>query len=244
MKLKVILTAIILVGSIHLLADDQSAKKMMTPEEREARRQMMMEKTGGMIDFPGEGKILYLNCQSAISEEEIKTRCDKIQYVLKYPCELRSGIWKFGDKRPEGCNIAIFIVNDDTLPMSLIAVEEGWGVVNTAQLKLPVRFSKELTRVTTLVCGAGYSPIKTSIMRGIAKPSDLDKYIDGFTMDMYNCINGNLKDRGMSAMRKSTYRKACEEGWAPMPKNNYQQKIWDETHKIPSEPIKIKYEMK
>jgi hypothetical protein len=33
---------------------------------------------------------------------------------------------------------------------------------------------------------------------------------------------------GIKPARMTTYRKACEEGWAPMPTNSVQKAIWDE----------------
>ena len=42
----------------------------------------------------------------------------------------------------------------------------------------------------------------------------------------------------------STYKKACEEGWAPNPTNEFQKAIWDKVHELPTEPIKIKPEEK
>ena len=44
--------------------------------------------------------------------------------------------------------------------------------------------------------------------------------------------------------KRSVYRKACEEGWAPAPTNDVQKAIWDKVHAMPTEPIKIKPETK
>lgn len=239
MKSTVLLAGIFLFTASCVFAEEATGS--LSAEEIAVRRERMMTKTGGMIDFPGKGKILYVNCQSKISAYDVQKRCDKIQYVTKFPCEVREGTWKFGDTKPSDASIAIFIIDDESLPMSLVAVEAGWAVVNTATLKLEPRFSKELTRVTTLLGGAGYSPIATSVMHAVKNPSDLDKAIDGFTMDMYNAILGNLKGLGMAPMRKTTYLKACQEGWAPAPSNDYQKAIWNQTHEIPTEPLKIEY---
>ena len=45
-------------------------------------------------------------------------------------------------------------------------------------------------------------------------------------------------------MRRTVYRKACEEGWAPQPTNDVQKAIWDKVHAMPTEPLKIKPETK
>ena len=44
---------------------------------------------------------------------------------------------------------------------------------------------------------------------------------------------------GIVPPRKTTYREACEQGWAPKPANAVQQKVWDEVHAMPTEPMKI-----
>ena len=40
----------------------------------------------------------------------------------------------------------------------------------------------------------------------------------------------------------TTYKKACQEGWAPNPTNEWQQAIWDETRQLPTKPIKIEFD--
>ncbi len=53
-----------------------------------------------------------------------------------------------------------------------------------------------------------------------------------------------LADMGGKPQSRTTYRKACEEGWAPAPTNDVQKAIWDKVHEMPTEPIKIKPETK
>ena len=48
----------------------------------------------------------------------------------------------------------------------------------------------------------------------------------------------------MKPYRLTTYRKACEEGWANPPTNDVQKAIWDKVHALPTEPLKIKPEEK
>ena len=47
----------------------------------------------------------------------------------------------------------------------------------------------------------------------------------------------------MSPAIVSTYLKACEEGWAPTPTNEYQKAIWEQVkadkERGPTNPIKI-----
>ena len=52
-----------------------------------------------------------------------------------------------------------------------------------------------------------------------------------------------LASAGVTPLRKTIYRKACQEGWAPAPTNEYQKAIWDkvrsEKERGPTNPIEI-----
>lgn len=248
MTTKIILASVVFCGAAVLAngsVKSSSVKASDAVKDKAARIEAIMKKTGGFVVRKSEGVISFINCQSKISDEEVQKRVDKIQFVLKYPCEIRKGNWKFGDKKPDGSKVCIFIVDDASLPMSLVAVESGWGVINTSTLENGTQFSKELTRVFCLTAGAANSPVKTSPMQTVLKNTDLDKLLtDGFTFDMASSINENLQAMGMFPMRKMTYVKACQEGWAPAPTNEYQKAIWDKVHAAPKNPMKIEFDPK
>ncbi len=213
--------------------------------DKEARIAAIMKKTGGFLQRESKGKIVVVNCQSRIPEAEVRARVERIEFVLKYAIEIRTGEWKLGDKKPADSTIAVYIVDDAALPMSLVAVESGWGVVNTATLSPGARFSKELTRVFCLTAGAANSPVATSPMQTVVNSADLDKLAtDGFTFDMGSSINKNLQSLGIYTTRKVTYKKACHEGWAPAPTNEVQKAIWNEVHAVPKTPMKIEFDPK
>ena len=50
--------------------------------------------------------------------------------------------------------------------------------------------------------------------------------------------------RNMRSARRGTYRRACEQGWAPQPTNDVQKAIWAEFHTKPTEPMQIKFDPK
>lgn len=209
------------------------------------RKERLMRNTGGMIVKSGKGKVTIVNCQDKVAASDVADRADYIQRVLRYNCEVVQGEWNLTSASSRDSGAVIYFVNDKSLPMSLIAPEAHWGVINTAHLNTTVQMHREFARVFCLVAGGAKSHIKTSVMQTVSNTSDLDKLkSDGFTMDMVQSITSNLKDLGVTQNQMSSYRKACQEGWAPAPTNEYQQKIWDEVHQIPSEPIKIKFEKK
>lgn len=242
MTAKYILASVILCGAT-VFANETTAPNANI--DKAARIEAIMKKTGGFLVRKSDGVLSFINAQTKISHEEIQKRVDKIQFVLKYPCELKKGSWKFGDAKPEGSKIAIFIVDDASLPMSLVAVESGWGIINTSTLANNTQFSKQLTRVFCLTAGGANSPVKTSPMQTVVKSSDLNQLLtDGFTFDMASSINENLQALGMYPMRKVTYVKACQEGWAPAPTNQYQKAIWDKVRATPKNPMKIEFDPK
>ena len=246
---KIIISAVIAFTSVVVFADSTTIKttpSAKSPQENAARAEAILRKTGGFISRKSDGKILFINCQSRISEEELNKRVDRIRFVLKYPCEVIKGTWKLGDNKPKDAKIAIYLVDDEKLPMSLVAVESGWGVINTATLtEKNNRFSKQLTRVFCLTAGGADSPVKTSPMQTVMKSEDLDKLLtDGFTFDMASSINENLQALGMHPERKVPYIKAVKEGWAPAPTNDIQKAIWDKVHAAPKNPIKIEFDPK
>ena len=63
-------------------------------------------------------------------------------------------------------------------------------------------------------------------------------------VDVIKRFGPYLEGYGVNPEKIVSYRKACEEGWAPQPTNDFQKAVWDDVHAMPSEPIKIKPEEK
>ena len=53
-----------------------------------------------------------------------------------------------------------------------------------------------------------------------------------------------LPTYGLMPWKQTTYKKACQEGWAPAPTNEYQKAIWDKIHSVPANPMKIEFDPK
>ena len=64
------------------------------------------------------------------------------------------------------------------------------------------------------------------------------------TFDALQSIMRNLQNLGVTQARKTTYRRACMEGWAAQPTNSFQKAVWDEVHSIPKNPMQIKFDPK
>ena len=221
---------------------EQSEAVKLTKAEKERLR---LDTTGGMITKKGEGKAVIVNCQRKFTDSLLTSTMDAFRDLLKVEIQVREGSWEFGDEVPSDANVAVYVVDDPKLPLSLVAAEARWGVVNVAQIADEGNLKKEVTRVAIMTFGGGVSQYKVSPMQPVSSAKDLDA-ITGctLTVDVTMSMRANLDKLGLTQTRYTTYRKACMEGWAPAPTNEYQQAIWDSVHAIPANPIKIEFDPK
>ena len=120
--------------------------------------------------------------------------------------------------------VAVFVVKDKSLPMSLVALEARWGVVNAEGMNA-AQVEKEATRVALILLGAASSKYPASVMRPVFSLADLEKAGALMTVDTMMAIMPNLEANGFSSSREMTYREACEAGIAPAPKTDLEKKI-------------------
>ena len=138
------------------------------------------------------------------------------------------------------------------MPAILVAPENRWAIVNIAPIAteqrpayFEARVKKELTRGFSYLCGATNSQFPRALTRGIVDHADLDKNPDfGLPIDVLQRFRTYMETLGVRPAVISTYRKACQEGWAPAPTNEVQQAVWDKIHTIPAEPMKIEFDPK
>lgn len=236
------LTAIVFAitfSALSVTADESKTKENQNIQEN------LLRKSGGMIYKIGKGKISFINCQDKISATAIEDKIQRLSRLLKYNMELQQGNWDIKKPKPQDSNLAIFIIADTTMPMSIVAVESGWGVVNVAELNSFEQFSKQLTRVFALTSGAMCSRNPYSPMQPISSIAELKKIkTDNIMRDMIDAIRLNLNAKGLTTFSITSYKKACEEGWAPAPTNDIQKAIWDRVHAAPKNPMKIEFDPK
>ena len=245
------IAAAIAVGSAG--AETPAAKDGLTREQRIARakerRAAAERRLGGYIQAPATGLVVrVINRQKSVSPEVVRHCVDEIKKVIGYSLELHV------EEPSDGRTAAkIELVEEAGAPTLLIAPEDKWGRLNVARLvsdgpdagTLRRRFTKELWRCYGMTLGAfnsGYSPC---VMRTVFSLADLDR--DSSLMPcplVYDKIQGVNNTLKVDAARRVSYKKACQEGWAPAPTNDVQKAIWDQVHQLPTEPIKIKPETK
>lgn len=241
--MKKLLFAVVAALSVCAFAADENLSDAEKEAKKAAAKVRMLEKTGGIIEKAGTGKLAIVNCQKKFDAAVVAAKVEQFEKVLRVAMETTEGAWKLGDKLPEGANAAVYLIDDPTLPMTLVATEAHWGVVNAAALETPARFNKAFARTAIMTFGGGVSQFKGSPMQTVSSPADLDKIVsDGITFDAMQSIMKNLQAIGVTQAKKTTYRKACMEGWAAQPTNDYQKVIWEEVHAKPTNPMKITFD--
>ena len=235
-----------------------------TPEQRAARiaarNERVMKNAGGFIVRPGTGKVVIASCKGAadltLFSAEIADMKEKTKIAI-VPIDLEDAVFSLPGARAlmesVSADIACFFIDDPAYPLSLYAPEANWAVVNVAKLKadnptadrLALRCRKMLARAMTFALGASFRGNLASPMQTVTDLNALDAMaVDRISIFDYNNILQHLPKIGVSPTRKTTYKAACREGWAPQPTNEYQKAIWEQVHSIPTKPLKIEFDPK
>jgi len=235
----------------------------LTPEEKAAKlakfqERMRLEsakKTGGVIrrQNSAKGAFVVLNAQKAVSETDlapIVSTLDKLVHVNASVKQTTVGISLDNVKteiKSAGGTVGVALVESDRIPSFLAAPEDGWVLVNVRPLVKGVdkrvaaaRVRKEALRAYAFVAGGIYVSRGPILMRGVAKPEDLDSITrEVYSIDVLARMNETSSRFGITPWHQTSYRRACTEGWAPAPTNDFQKAIWDEVHAMPTSPMKI-----
>ena len=202
-----------------------------------------MAEYGGSLVRPAKGYVAFCDYQKKIAKEDMLgffVASKECPVPVTYKHVPQTGAFSFANaKKAMGdANAAIFVVDDPSLPMTLLAREEKWGLVNVAALAadkpktltLLSRANKLTTRlITDILGGNNCLQVNFSAMKPVYSLKDLDA-MEGhaiapmsLTQMMYS-----LPKLGLSPVMMTTYQDACAEGWAPAPTNDIQRTIWNE----------------
>lgn len=250
--------------ALSVLAETpKSTKTERTPEEIAAfqarTKEMYYKATGGRVVNPksGEGKIVFVNCQTKVSEADLTAKIAELAMMFAVKMELQQGKFPSMDQmdhvaKATGGVAAFFLVDDSTLPISLSAYESGWGVVNIAKLTAEnsnlqaERVQKEMARTFALTCGIACGMGTADLMKSVRQPHDLDMCklpSERGIQAVISPIHRFLLPRGLMPTHVVTYARACREGWAPAPTNDVQKALMEKAkarrEKGPTHPIKI-----
>lgn len=255
------LILLFVIASLALSSHAELRKHKYSEEERQAQREKFKTLTGGFIfDVRKAGvAVSIINTQSILKDDFLKSRADyystRIFCKVAY-CHTNATVNLMNAKaiassfRGVG---GVLLVGNDELPALVVLPESKATIVNVKALSvdsptdetLKARVSKELTRAIAFTLGVGYSERSGGPMSPISSLKDLDAILaDGFSNDTIMHITKAVDRMGVGRFRRTTYLKACEEGWAPPPADKYQKVIWDKVHALPTEPLKIAPEAK
>lgn len=253
--IRIMVTAVTLMTAVSAFAVSRAAS---TEEMKRKLQELSTQhsKIGGLLTRPGKGCMAIVSAQKLYGKDDLKKYIDMYSGQFKYPiqcltCEPGVSIANATERRTAlKADVAVFLVDDAALPMSLVAVEEKWAIINVAKvIEKGVEKSvndKRLQREFSRTFKALFSGVeKTKDMTAVAKSADLDRIksdpIDAQTL--FSIING-MHSYGLVPPRTVPYRRAVREGWAPQPTNDVQKAIWNEVNAVPSKPITIKYDKK
>ncbi len=210
-------------------------------EERIAR-------AGGEVLKPGtfSGKVSIVNQQKRIPDLDCSAVAARFAEATR--CNIVAD---------DGANavVKLYVIDDPKEPVVLLAPEDHWGRLNIAKMvgDLPSERARErffasrarkmMLKSLSLLIGGGSSQFPGNVMN-VATIRDLDQCQESIPIDMADNYIAYLKAIGVTQAEKTTYRKACREGWAPAPTNDVQKAIWDKVHAVPATPMKIEFDPK
>lgn len=234
---------------------EESAKIAGAPKATDAKNQVRSfeEATGGFLKRHSKKtrKIHFINAQKRASDALIESARAKLDNALRVEIAMTTGTFDLSNPKVEG-ELSLYIVDDEKLPMSLLSPEARWGMVNVAPLAkgrgekpqfFEARVRKEIARIGCLTYGGIGSDYKQNLLGFVKDAEALDNFAtDDLPIDGIQRCERYLKDLGVRQWSRVTYRKACQQGWAPAPTNEYQKAIWDEVHTVPEKPLKIEFD--
>lgn len=222
--------------------------KRMSPEE-------VMKRVGGFLTPPYNGSYCYIvDAQSRVGDDAFDWVVGQLHQVLGLPFrkEKRAAFDAGQTNGLEKAGAVISIVDVPNQPSLLIAPEDGWAQVNMAALVkdspspevLGVRAKKELWRAFIILFGGGNSRFHDDLMRPVTSLKDLDSSPNLVSSpEPFNAVTEGARARGITPLYRATYKRACKEGWAPAPTNDYQKAVWEQVkadkERGPTNPITI-----
>ena len=216
------------------------------------------KRTGGRIARPNtqHGKVVVFNAQKKVALADFRKGLDEFAKDYKYKVE-------FVDSEPAtpktaaeamkkaDAQVAVFLTEcSDCGTTFLVAPEQHWAIVNVAAITkgakddvfAAARTRKEVMRAFLCAAGAMDSQYPGSMMSPVKTPDELDKVIEDPPVDAIMRAQNSMKSVGLTPLEITTYLKACQEGWAPAPTNEFQKAVWDKVHSVPDKPLKIEFD--
>ena len=254
----------ILICSIGIIGASFGVDNTVTKQKRRKppRHHLTSRPSGGLVEKAYSGNVFRVyNAQNSIPENDIvrMTREMRINTHLPIECTIAkikgevtlSNIISLV-KSSEGVGASAILVNSDKLPVIMFSPDQRWGILNITPLMVDnpskekffkSRSRKMIIKAMSLLMGGGSSQFPGNIMN-TATIRELDMLKENIPVDMIDYYQTYLQKLGVTKMEKTTYLRACKEGWAPAPTNEVQKRVWDKVHAAPRTPMKIEFDPK
>ncbi len=247
MKRKVIIAGIAALCTTVAFSETNETARM------NMRRLSRIERAGGWVTQPSNGKVIRIvNAQRRVSRASLEETAEQISHMTSFPVLVTDSTKTDPASLLVGDTAAAVIVKDaDGRERIVVAPEDGWATVNVRAIgadgaddaRVTVRTAKEVWRAAAIMLGASDSMMQPCLMAPIHSIPELDANTCVMpTMEPFNKMINNARRMGVAVRRRVSYRKACQEGWAPAPTNDVQRAIWEETRQLPAKPIKIEFD--
>ena len=255
--MKKLLIALALAATTVAMADEATANE---GNNSETNKPSVLQRVGGfVIDYTAaKGTYLFINCQKTVDVSLVRGIANGLKGDYSWNIEFADGAdgvttikQAIAEKNRLGALAATVFIDSEELPLMAIAPESNLAVINVRELAvgkpkailLENRVIREAMRAFAMSLGAGYTTYDAGVMQPISSATDLDRFPSNFVpADSANAALLNGTKIGFKPYRRTTYKRACKEGWAPAPTNDFQKAVWDKIHALPTEPIKIKPE--
>ena len=127
-----------------IAASTQPAPKerLNTLERKEKLEALVNQRVGGFLEKPGtaKGSIVYVNCQQKAPKSWIDESIAYFCEVTKFKVNYAEGTFDIKSPKFDG-EVAIFIIEDETLPPILVAPEKQRSSVRSSSSSEPKRNS-------------------------------------------------------------------------------------------------------
>lgn len=239
------------------------AADAVQPPKRRGPRNPKGPRQGGIVEKPYVGKVFrILNTQSDIAADKLAQITKDIRYAALLPIECVQGTLSAGEcpfkaadalVATDGVGAGAVIVSDPKLPIELVSPDRKWGILNIAPLKadnpsletFDARFMKVYWGIVARTLGAGTSSYPGCVIVPFSDMKGLDAIkATRPCPEPYNKMIDTANAYGIKIITITSYRTACQQGWAPPPKDDVQKKIWEEVNALPKNPMTIEFDPK
>lgn len=242
----------VVAGLLNVCAFLQAAEPLAgMPQVRRvdaATRSNFLAKAGGFVMAPAKGPaVRIINAQSRVAADTINDVANSMRQTFRYSIVVAPGkaskggaAWVEEAFKQKDTAAVMVIIDAADQPLLVVAPEARWAIMNVAALNtkgtaaniLAERTTKQLWRAYGYLMGCANSNSDQCVMKPVFKPEDLDGLnFSSLGLEPIVKIQQQSTAYGITPERMTTYRKACEEGWAPMPTNAIQKAVWEDVKK-------------